>query len=402
MEREGPRRLRPARAPDLLARRARRATAAPHRLPGRRPRARRRLPRRRAGRRRARQRRPGDAAPVPPALLRRVHPRPGRQQRRSRLPHAAMTITRGFAAPARTRATGSRPASTSSAASPCSRAGPTPRHAARRVDVPDHRRGRRRSARWTWEEFQALPQRDAHRRHPLRDDVVASSTPSWDGRVRRHAARRRRARSAATSPRSATAATRPTCRSRTSPAARRGSSTSYDGDAARARARRPRAPARPAPVLLEEREVGARAASSRRTTSRASGRRSATTTAEIPGLSSVIRATDWRAATVAAIAPETPRAATLTLDVPGWNGHRAGQHVDVRLTAEDGYRAQRCYSIASAPEDGQPHDHGRGARRRRGLALDGRGRRARATSSRSAARSAAGSCGTRRDRSRSC
>jgi ferredoxin-NADP reductase len=52
-----------------------------------------------------------------------------------------------------------------------------------------------------------------------------------------------------------------------------------------------------------------------------------------------------------AIAPETPRAATLTLDVPGWNGHRAGQHVDVRLTAEDGYRAQRSYSIASAPED---------------------------------------------------
>ena len=72
-----------------------------------------------------------------------------------------------------------------------------------------------------------------------------------------------------------------------------------------------------------------------------------------PGLSSAIRATDWRVATVARIAPETPRAATLTLDVPGWNGHRAGQHVDVRLTAEDGYRAQRSYSIASAPEDRQ-------------------------------------------------
>jgi ferredoxin-NADP reductase len=71
-------------------------------------------------------------------------------------------------------------------------------------------------------------------------------------------------------------------------------------------------------------------------------------------LSSVIRATDWRVATVAAIAPETPRAATLTLDVPGWDGHRAGQHIDVRLTADDGYRAQRSYSIASAPEDGRP------------------------------------------------
>jgi ferredoxin-NADP reductase len=66
-------------------------------------------------------------------------------------------------------------------------------------------------------------------------------------------------------------------------------------------------------------------------------------------LSSVIRATDWRAATVARIAPETPRAATLTLDVPGWDGHRPGQHVDVRLIAEDGYEAQRRYSIASAP-----------------------------------------------------
>ena len=71
-------------------------------------------------------------------------------------------------------------------------------------------------------------------------------------------------------------------------------------------------------------------------------------------MSSVTRATDWRPSTVAAIAPETPRAATLTLDVPGWNGHRAGQHVDVRLTAEDGYRAQRSYSISSAPGDGQP------------------------------------------------
>jgi ferredoxin-NADP reductase len=53
---------------------------------------------------------------------------------------------------------------------------------------------------------------------------------------------------------------------------------------------------------------------------------------------------------VRAIAPETPRAATLTFDVEDWPGHRAGQHVDVRLTAEDGYQAERSYSIASAPE----------------------------------------------------
>jgi ferredoxin-NADP reductase len=71
-------------------------------------------------------------------------------------------------------------------------------------------------------------------------------------------------------------------------------------------------------------------------------------------LSSATRATDWRPATVAAIWPETPRAATLTLNVPGWHGHRAGQHVDVRLTAEDGYRAQRSYSISSAPDEGRP------------------------------------------------
>jgi ferredoxin-NADP reductase len=49
---------------------------------------------------------------------------------------------------------------------------------------------------------------------------------------------------------------------------------------------------------------------------------------------------------------ETSSATTLILDVPGWPGHRAGQHADIRLTAEDGYQAQRSYSIASAPEDG--------------------------------------------------
>ena len=48
---------------------------------------------------------------------------------------------------------------------------------------------------------------------------------------------------------------------------------------------------------------------------------------------------------------ETPRAATLRFSTQGWPGHRAGQHVDLRLTAEDGYQAQRSYSIASPPED---------------------------------------------------
>ena len=46
---------------------------------------------------------------------------------------------------------------------------------------------------------------------------------------------------------------------------------------------------------------------------------------------------------------ETPRCTSLILEPPDWSGHRAGQHVDVRLTAEDGYQAQRSYSIASGP-----------------------------------------------------
>lgn len=59
----------------------------------------------------------------------------------------------------------------------------------------------------------------------------------------------------------------------------------------------------------------------------------------------------WRLANVVDIVTETPRAKSLIFEVPGWPGHRAGQHVDVRLTAEDGYQAERSYSIASAPED---------------------------------------------------
>jgi ferredoxin-NADP reductase len=56
----------------------------------------------------------------------------------------------------------------------------------------------------------------------------------------------------------------------------------------------------------------------------------------------------WRAATLTGERWETPSARTLILDVPDWPGHLPGQHVDVRLTAPDGYRAQRSYSIASA------------------------------------------------------
>jgi ferredoxin-NADP reductase len=72
-------------------------------------------------------------------------------------------------------------------------------------------------------------------------------------------------------------------------------------------------------------------------------------TAVLGGLGAAPRL-PWRDATIRAIRPETPSAKTLVLDVPGWPGHAAGQHVDVRLTAEDGYQAQRSYSIASGPE----------------------------------------------------
>ncbi len=60
----------------------------------------------------------------------------------------------------------------------------------------------------------------------------------------------------------------------------------------------------------------------------------------------------WQVATVAAVSDETDSVRTIALDLPDWPGHQAGQHLDVRLTAEDGYQAERSYSIASA--NGEP------------------------------------------------
>jgi ferredoxin-NADP reductase len=60
----------------------------------------------------------------------------------------------------------------------------------------------------------------------------------------------------------------------------------------------------------------------------------------------------WLTATAGRITDETPSVRTIELRVPGWQGHRAGQHLDVRLTADDGYQAERSYSVASAP--GEP------------------------------------------------
>jgi ferredoxin-NADP reductase len=59
----------------------------------------------------------------------------------------------------------------------------------------------------------------------------------------------------------------------------------------------------------------------------------------------------WQTTTVSSVMAETASVRTILLNVPDWAGHRAGQHLDVRLTAEDGYQAERSYSIASAPDE---------------------------------------------------
>jgi ferredoxin-NADP reductase len=61
----------------------------------------------------------------------------------------------------------------------------------------------------------------------------------------------------------------------------------------------------------------------------------------------------WQVATALGSVAETPQTKSLAVGLPHWPGHRPGQHVDVRLTAADGYQAERSYSIASAPEDDQ-------------------------------------------------
>ena len=107
-------------------------------------------------------------------------------------------------------------------------AGPTPHTPLDGLELHDPRRGRP-AGRVDLGRVPGAAERDGHRRHPLRHQVV-EARHDLGGRLARHAARRRRDERRATSSRSATAATRPTSRSRTSPAARRGSPTSYDGE----------------------------------------------------------------------------------------------------------------------------------------------------------------------------
>ncbi|HET8953319.1 MAG TPA: ferredoxin reductase [Solirubrobacteraceae bacterium] len=65
------------------------------------------------------------------------------------------------------------------------------------------------------------------------------------------------------------------------------------------------------------------------------------------------RSLAWRIAMVAELVRETHEAVTIVFDIPDWPGHVAGQHVDIRLTAPDGYQTQRSYSISSGPEEGR-------------------------------------------------
>ena len=175
-------------------------------------------------------------------------------------------------------------------------------------------------------------------------------------------------------------------------AARRWWRSAYDGLADHRRSWRPGAAAGAASLFLEVGQMGERAAVHRSATSPASGSCAAITCTAIRGASSASPATDgevdgsdvvpggrlaWQEATVVAIRPQTPRVKSFLLKCRGWRGFRAGQHVDVRLTAPDGYQAERSYSIGSAPDGADDRTDRRAPRRRRGLALLPRGRPAR-------------------------
>lgn len=77
------------------------------------------------------------------------------------------------------------------------------------------------------------------------------------------------------------------------------------------------------------------------------------TVTDSPVVAPVQKRLQWMTARIVEVIDETPRVRSLVLDVPDWPGHKAGQHVDVRLTSDDGYQAQRSYSIASAPGAGK-------------------------------------------------
>ena len=212
---------------------------------------------------------------------------------------------------------------------------------------------------WTWEEFQALPS----------EEVTSTSTASRAGRSSTRPGRASRStrcwkkpgRRRPTCSPSATAATRRTCRRRTSPVGRRGSRSCTTGS------RSTRSTAAPLACSFRISTSGrARSGSAAwrcaKTTSRASGKPTATTCTATRGASSGTGRLTWQVATVEEVVEETPRVRTIVLDVPDWPGHRAGQHLDVRLTAEDGYRAERVLDCLRSGRAGG--DHGRAPGRR--------------------------------------
>src|SRR5207245_6445242 len=116
-------------------------------------------------------------------------------------------------------------------------------------------------------------------------------------------------------------------------------------------ARWPGPAAGPPPLLLEERQVGPGPSSHER------GHTGLLGDIRLPHVwrsvarAAVQRRLTWRLGDVVDRVDRTAQVRSLVLDVPDWPGHRAGQHVDVRLTAEDGYQAERSYSLAASPEE---------------------------------------------------
>src|SRR3954470_17732927 len=217
----------------------------------------------------------------------------------------------------------------------------------RPLELLDRRRDRRH-ARVELVRVPELAERGDHRRHPLRHQMV-EARHGLARRLRRHTARGRRYGSRV----------RAAIRRRWvhhQPPARRPNRGQGLGllrvrrRTACARARWPGAHARTRALLLEEREVDPRPSAADQRRARLLG------TERLPQLrrpvagTAVLGRLSWQPAEVVDIVEETPRVKTITFHVPGWRGHLAGQHVDVRLTAGDGYQTERSYSIASRSE----------------------------------------------------